>query len=358
MRFAVGILSFLLLVGCASNPEKPKPERVGGDPIGQTGGKENENVIMNVREAQDTAHRSIELLGLFSSNDPHDWTRARNELRIIGKPFVPDDVEALMRVTEGTDANKAALARLELAKRGKIARVLQKLDSRKFEDWEAARFEISRMGGDSMPYLISALIMEFRSLKTMRYEWARKELIAIGDSAVPYLDGFLLANSTDVVLKDQVAVTLCAMGAKGRASLEHGVASPDKWTRVAVAKSIALANAPEHTDLVCRILSKDDAWEARAEAAVALDKLKAAEGIPLLIQSLKDPDNLVRRESAQALGALKAREAVPALIDVLEHDSGTRFAEVSNASLQAITGQKLGSDPGPWRSYWSSQGGR
>lgn len=368
MRILIALLSCALLVGCSSSTPGNKPAGgntggsksapVGGEPLGLTGGEENAGVLMNVREMNDMAKRSVELLGFFSSNDPRDWDRARRELRMIGKPFVPDDVEGLLKITEGKDPNKASLARLELARRGKIARVLQKLDSKKFSDWQAARSEIQRMGGDAIQYLIVALIHEFKGLKTLRYEWARKELVTIGDPARPYLLGYLQAADADPVLKDQCSATLAMMGTSGKAEFEKALESDNKWSRVAVAKGIAANGSPDLVPILTRLLAGDIDWEVRAEAAISLGKMKAKSAVPALVTALQEADEMVQRQSAKALGDIGATEAVSDLIAVIEREPSTRLSDWAVTALQKITGQKYGNEPAAWRAWWTTRSTR
>lgn len=365
---ALALAAASFLAGCASDGtganSAASQRPIGGEPIGAKLSEETEHVVMNVREMNELARQSVELLALFSSNNPKDWERARRDLRIIGKPFVPPDVEALMKFTEGADANKASMARMELGRRAKIARILQKLDSKKYDDWKAARFEIQRMGDDAVPYLVSALILEFRGMKQLRYEWARRELIAIGAPAIPYLEGFLLATpadrsdkkgDSDVILRDQCATTLCQMGDLGRPSIEKAVASDWRWVHVAVAKGIGNAPAPAFAPQLRRILIEDEAWEARAEAALAYGRLKLADGVPVLVQALKDPDSMVRRLACKALGETGSIDAAPALIAVLENEPQSAHSDAALGALIKISGMKYGPDAAPWRNWYQSK---
>ncbi len=362
LSWAAVPLALLLsgLAGCAgggdTTPSSARP--VGGEREGIKPPAETEHVIMNPREAKDLARRSIDLLAYFSSNDPKDWQRATRELRAIGKPFVPDDVEALMKIGEGQDPNKAALARVELARRGKIARVLQKLESKKYDDWKTARFEMQRMGGDGLDYLVSALTLKFRSVNTHQYEWARVELLAIGERSIPILREFLLAKGSDNVLREQCSITLCRLGPKGHAPILEAAAAKDRWTRVAAAKGIGVSDTEELAGSLKTMLLSDPAWEARAEAALAFGKMKSEAGVQPCIQALKDADSLVRREAARALGEIGSLDAVPALIEVLEKDPKSRHSELSMMSLQKISGLKYGPDPVQWKGWWGSRGGR
>lgn len=86
---------------------------------------------------------------------------------------------------------------------------------------------------------------------------------------------------------------------------------------------------------------KDNDWQVRTAAAMALEEIgpKAAEAVPILIQTLKkDKREDVRRAAAEALGSIKptAIEAITVLTQALEDQSAyVRWAAAK--ALSAIT---------------------
>jgi HEAT repeat protein len=89
---------------------------------------------------------------------------------------------------------------------------------------------------------------------------------------------------------------------------------------------------------------KDNDWQVRTAAAVALEELgpRAAVAVPDLIQTLdKDKREDVRRAAAEALGSIKptAIEAISALTRATEDQSAyVRWAAAK--ALNAITGRR------------------
>lgn len=131
----------------------------------------------------------------------------------------------------------------------------------------------------------------------------------------------------------------------------HGI----RYTAVSAARSLA-----EHPDLrdrcvegLKKILRKErENWNTSISAAWALADL----GLPvpgrIFAEALKK-DRLDHRLCARALGILKCREAMQLLIDRFEC-ADTWNSHEFNEALKAITGQKLGRHPGPWREWLES----
>lgn len=90
-------------------------------------------------------------------------------------------------------------------------------------------------------------------------------------------------------------------------------------------------------------------WDNAIAAAWALTEL----GVPINPRRFADAlkqDGLDHRFCARALGEMKCREAVTLLLERFEL-SDTRNAWEFSGALHAITGEKLGRHPGPWREW-------
>jgi HEAT repeat protein len=102
--------------------------------------------------------------------------------------------------------------------------------------------------------------------------------------------------------------TFLELGAIGRA------ASPGRTTRAlqnldGIAGHLALSEVFQRLD--------DPDPDVREEAARALGRIQAAEGVDPLIQRLRDPNSTIRSEAAYALGQIGDARAVPALVEGL-----------------------------------------
>jgi HEAT repeat protein len=58
-------------------------------------------------------------------------------------------------------------------------------------------------------------------------------------------------------------------------------------------------------------------------------------------------------EAAIALGKLKDRRAIPTLLNMLYENPDPRRA--AGEALEAITGQKFGSDAAKWQAWWEGE---
>jgi hypothetical protein len=182
-----------------------------------------------------------------------------------------------------------------------------------------------------------------------------------------------------------IAFILFAAGCGGPAPSLNS-ADPD-LRRIEVINLSDSSNAAVHYNTFATILEKDPDYLVRAQAALALGKLKNPQAIPLLIKALEDtsqwvrldavtalshtndasailplckvlkddvsPD--VRRSSARLLGEIGGEIAVPALIQSLD-DKDQAVTEISYKALQKITGQKaLPKDGKAWQKWQSEK---
>ncbi|MFH0879257.1 MAG: HEAT repeat domain-containing protein, partial [Lentisphaerota bacterium] len=126
-------------------------------------------------------------------------------------------------------------------------------------------------------------------------------------------------------------------------------ASPDlTWHMV---KLLGQTHDPRSLDFLVSALQSSDPG-LRDEAADALGKIGDPRAIDPLIAALKDSDVFVRSSSAGALEHMKDRKAIDPLIAAMDDNHMMRMSVV--ASLQTLTGKKLGDQSDEWRSWWDS----
>jgi HEAT repeat protein len=118
-----------------------------------------------------------------------------------------------------------------------------------------------------------------------------------------------------------------------------------------VLASLGHAGQPRVWTTLVRYLDHDEA-DVRAAAVTALGALGGRDSGPSLAARVPvEQDRAVRVALAQAVQKLVLRDAAGTLIEWLD-DPDVEVRACSVRALQTITGQNLGSDPGPWRAWW------
>ncbi|HXG60279.1 MAG TPA: HEAT repeat domain-containing protein [Planctomycetota bacterium] len=118
-----------------------------------------------------------------------------------------------------------------------------------------------------------------------------------------------------------------------------------------VLASLGHTGQPRVWTTLVRYLDHDDA-DVRAAAVTALGTLGGRDSGPALVARLPvEQDRAVRVALAQAVQKLVLRDATETLIEWLE-DSDVEVRVSSLRALRTITGQNLGADPAPWRTWW------
>jgi HEAT repeat protein len=88
--------------------------------------------------------------------------------------------------------------------------------------------------------------------------------------------------------------------------------------------------------------------------AEALTKMQRPDTTAIVDELLQDDRPLVRRQAADVLSYSKDPASIDVLISTLgDTDAGVRATAA--ASLETITGQKLGQDPAKWQAWRSAR---
>ena len=101
------------------------------------------------------------------------------------------------------------------------------------------------------------------------------------------------------------------------AEATHLATHSDWWLRLHMVKLLCRCPSPEGTATIVRLLN-DENRSVRLEAVQDVGKLKAAEAIPALCQSLREPDIKIQTAAIDALIQIHDVTAVPHLIEVLK----------------------------------------
>ncbi|MBI5368535.1 MAG: HEAT repeat domain-containing protein [Planctomycetes bacterium] len=278
----------------------------------------------------------------FGRPDPSEWERGRRELRLVGEPLVSKETLALAEKTASPNVGEATEARMALARSGQLPQLLAGLESEKYDDWRASKYEMLKLGDPGKEALIVACILRFTSEHATQHELARRMLVEIGPDSTRYLaQAFEVAPGqadpgggtglgermpgSNSILRDQCAITLAQLGVPGQEALKRHASSPDEGARLAVAKAMPYGPRAFAFAVLVDYLQRDPAWRVRAEAATGLGVLKEPRGTPVLVQALGDSDPFVRRVAASALGKLGDARSVEALCEALRDAPMPRF---------------------------------
>lgn len=129
---------------------------------------------------------------------------------------------------------------------------------------------------------------------------------------------------------------------------------PDPGVRAAVAAALGMHGTVGDVVLLINLLRDDDEL-VRWRAADALRKIHNPDAVPALVERLdpaieEDPDT--RAAAAMALGQYPDRVVLARLIAAMEQPD-YQVAEAAHRSLTIITGEDQGSDPTDWAD-WSA----
>jgi hypothetical protein len=114
---------------------------------------------------------------------------------------------------------------------------------------------------------------------------------------------------------------------------------------------VALENigAPS-VELLIPVL-KEQNFEVRQQAAMALGNINDPRAVEPLISILKDEHHFVRWMAVNSLGKIMDTRAVEPLIDSLD-DEDSDIQRKAEEVLEKITGQDLGPDQEKWKKWW------
>ena len=268
----------------------------------------------------------------------------------------PDD-EQLVRKTvrrlagflKAEDVNHrraAAEALVDLDPDPKIARPILKkaMEDASPEVLDAVMDVMAGLGKKVVPRLIEALKVEEVRLR------AAAIIARIGPpakAAVPALGDALGDESSET--RNEVLFALAAIGPEAKAAvpaITKALRDPDMNVRYAACHAlgqIGPAAMPAKSELVGNLGSADQFLAMASAWALARVHPEcsetAAKSVPVLIESMGEPDVMTRLHAAQALGCLGAlaKDAVPALEKALE-DANETVRTAASEALKAIGG--------------------
>lgn len=148
---------------------------------------------------------------------------------------------------------------------------------------------------------------------------------------------------------------------------------PDQGVRAVAARALGLHGGPQHVPLVLPLLSEPDR-RVRLEGVRALQRLHSELAVsPLIVltvperqaggpaggpaggQTVGEPEADIRAEACTALGQYRQPRVFQALVAALL-DEQLVVQRAAQRSLETLTGQELGDEPGPWV-RWSERVG-
>ncbi|MDR2391914.1 MAG: HEAT repeat domain-containing protein [Planctomycetota bacterium] len=186
----------------------------------------------------------------------------------------------------------------------------------------------------------------------------RRAIELLGGSRNPVALEYLEAALFDRVGANRAAAVraLAGLGVAGTA----GVLSPllrDGWPEVRAEAAIALA-AQGVMGVAARMMD-DLAGESlpfRRAAAVSLARIGDARAVPILLETLGDPDVELACLAAEALGGLAGREFGARLYDRMTKAANPVLVDAIRSALARICRDDPGSSPETWRS-WAGRNG-
>lgn len=206
----------------------------------------------------------------------------------------------------------------------------------------AAARSLERLGehaGTAVPSLIVSLRDREEEVRAA----VATALGQLGRAAAEALPALLQA-SLDTVERVRVAAltSLGYLGVSTTAVLEvlmDALEDPSSEVKSAAAAALGMLSAPVATDALATCLA-DGQSHVRAAAAKAIGQIggkSASTAVPKLLQTLKDPDHVVRRCSAVSLGRIGtfAATAAPYLADAMR-DSHAPVREAAAVSISRL----------------------
>jgi HEAT repeat protein len=127
----------------------------------------------------------------------------------------------------------------------------------------------------------------------------------------------------------------------------------DAAVRAAGVKALGLHGGPPEGRLVLELLRPDEDVLVRREAARTMARIHVPEAVPALTALLDrrlEPDAQARSLAAEALAQHREPRVVQALIGALA-DPRLVVGESARASLETLTGRRLGPEPEPWLAW-------
>ena len=134
---------------------------------------------------------------------------------------------------------------------------------------------------------------------------------------------------------------------------EAAKAKPDDASALAAIRLLAGFPSKESIELLTKLAEKGKG-AVEIGAIDALGQSGSPDAFPVLKKALKHKEWAVRAAAIRGLGLIKTKEAVDLLIEQLGKEDGRLVGDVVSA-LGKLTGNSLGAEPGPWKTWWKVQ---
>ena len=149
---------------------------------------------------------------------------------------------------------------------------------------------------------------------------------------------------------------LAAIGEPAVPILLETLNNPDELVRMAAVHSLGQIKGDNRIIPALILALSDPEWIVRDAAALGLGDLQAVEAIPALVIALSDPEYGVRWSAALALGYIGS-PARDAVPALIQALSDPEQVVRQSAAdaLRSITGQDFGRDAAQWQQWWNEQ---
>jgi hypothetical protein len=196
------------------------------------------------------------------------------------------------------------------------------------------------LGRVRSPKAIKPMLEIMAEAKQLSRRQLAQTLVAFGSAAHPALRRIVAEQTRETKDERFLAMVMEVLAITGDVESEKeiraAITSPYLEVRIAAVKAAALLHLPLKSEELTRAL-KDEAWQVRAQAAIAAGKLGSEEVVGVLGECLRDHSWWVRSNAGAALAQLGER-GIRALEDISE-TSDDRFAR--DMAFRTLTSDPL-----------------
>lgn len=305
-------------------------------------------------EYSDKLKKYVQALILFDSDLEADWNTALGRINLLGDFSMSEDEPDLI-----SKALKSQDARKELARRGKMIKLLETFFGTNTNSWARAHKELISLGEDAKGLLTSAL---FHSLmqESRRLIWdeIRRHLVALNpvNATRDLINSFIEIAPADVIRWEHSERLTQLLILSLELKLDDLIKiSKNKISivRQCVAHTIAMKQV--HLEILQEYLLKDKDIDVRNAVVMAISRVRSKDYLKLLIDSAKsEKDEFLLKSIVEGLAAQRESEAVETLVKLLDNESDL-VVTATIESLFRITGKKLRTVV-EWKEWWKNGG--
>jgi len=232
--------------------------------------------------------------------------------------------------------------------------------------WQEARGEWLQMSEAARNTLVENLIRYMSdSFNTNQIEKATRasaELVLLDRIALETLVAVLMYDKNALGLRTMAARCLVSIGPASVPGLIQCLESPRYRSRYLATRALGMIHDERGLDPLIRMLTDDDNFGVRREAAIALSNFQADRAGKALCRTLEDSEPMVVEKVITSLGKMKYLPCVPRLVEHLariekDGSSGTLpLRRRIRETLQKITSLDVDSSLDMYRSWKPEQG--